>query len=203
MTCLYELCLIKSCPADFLTPGNFREMSSFPETKAEKWLMPSQAKLFLKYHRKQFSRVYPKGSRLDSSNYDPIRLWNCGVQMVSLNYQTPDRSMQLNQAKFRDNGASGYVLRPEFMFRDDFDPYVRKQTPGVNPLTLSIQVRIGSVVCCNQLISDHQVIGARHLTKSGRGIISPYVEIEIIGAEYDCNRWKSNIIRESCFLLEL
>lgn len=37
--------------------------------------------------------------------------------MVALNYQTGDKPMQLNQAKFRDNGACGYLLKPEFMSR--------------------------------------------------------------------------------------
>lgn len=39
----------------------------------------------------QFSRVYPKGQRIDSSNYNPIPFWNSGGQMVALNYQTPGR----------------------------------------------------------------------------------------------------------------
>ena len=34
-------------------------------------------------------RTYPKGTRFDSSNYDPTLLWGCGVQMVALNFQTP------------------------------------------------------------------------------------------------------------------
>ena len=69
--------------------GNFSEMSSFPETKVERLLVPGQVQFFMRYHRLQFSRVYPKGSRIDSSNYDPVRLWNVGCQMVALNYQTP------------------------------------------------------------------------------------------------------------------
>ena len=32
-----------------------------------------------------------------------------------------------------------------------------------------------------------QIIGARHLVKSGRGIASPFVEVEVVGAEYDSN----------------
>lgn len=56
------------------------------------------------YNKNQLSRVYPKGSRMDSSNYDPMPMWNCGCQMVSLNYQTPDRSMQLNEGRFMRNG---------------------------------------------------------------------------------------------------
>lgn len=35
------------------------------------------------------SRVYPKGQRIDSSNYNPVPFWNVGCQMVALNYQTP------------------------------------------------------------------------------------------------------------------
>jgi phosphatidylinositol phospholipase C zeta len=36
-----------------------------------------------------FSRVYPKGQRIDSSNYCPVPFWNVGSQMAALNYQTP------------------------------------------------------------------------------------------------------------------
>ena len=35
----------------------------------------------LGYHNKQITRVYPKGTRLDSSNYDPVPFWNFGVQV--------------------------------------------------------------------------------------------------------------------------
>ena len=72
-------------------------------------MVPNRAK-FLKYivflddiytyHHRQLSRVYPRGTRFDSSNYDPIPFWNFGVQMCALNYQTPDRAMQLNNGMF-------------------------------------------------------------------------------------------------------
>jgi len=38
-------------------------------------------------------------------------------------------------------------------------------------------------------------MAARHLMKSGRGIISPFVEVEIVGTDYDANKYKTNIIR--------
>ena len=38
---------------------------------------------------RQFVRTYPAGTRIDSSNYDPIPLWNHGIHMVALNVQTP------------------------------------------------------------------------------------------------------------------
>lgn len=38
------------------------------------------------------SRIYPKGTRIDSSNYSPQLFWNVGCQMVALNYQTMGRN---------------------------------------------------------------------------------------------------------------
>jgi len=48
---------------------------------------------FALFEQVQFSRVYPKGQRIDSSNYNPIPLWNSGCQMVALNYQTAGKGM--------------------------------------------------------------------------------------------------------------
>lgn len=31
-----------------------------------------------------FHRIYPKGTRFDSSNYDPVPFWNVGAQFVAL-----------------------------------------------------------------------------------------------------------------------
>ena len=117
-------------------------MSSLPESKAEKWINQQNCKFFNEYHRLQLSRVYPAALRLDSSNYDPTRIWNAGVQMAALNYQTPDRAMQLNQGKFLDNGGCGYVLKPDFMFTEppnEFDVYDRENS-NLRPVSLSIRV---------------------------------------------------------------
>lgn len=67
---------------------DFREVRSFVENKAESILRQKPSEL-LRYNRKALTRVYPKGPRVDSSNYDPLHLWLCGAQMVALNYQTP------------------------------------------------------------------------------------------------------------------
>lgn len=95
-------------------------------------------------------------------------MWNSGCQMVALNYQTGDKSMQLNQAKFKENGNCGYLLKPEFMFRHDFNPYDKSLLHEVDSLKI-----------------DLKIIGARHLMRSGRGTASPSVEVEIIGADFD------------------
>jgi hypothetical protein len=45
-------------------------MSSFSETSALGYLK-SQAIEFVNYNKRQISRLYPKGARVDSSNYMP------------------------------------------------------------------------------------------------------------------------------------
>ncbi|XP_055373041.1 1-phosphatidylinositol 4,5-bisphosphate phosphodiesterase gamma-1 [Condylostylus longicornis] len=147
----------------------FYEMSSFPETKAEKQFLQQNTLLFLSYHRQQISRVYPKGQRLDSSNFNPINFWNVGSQMIALNYQTADKPMQLNQAKFRDNGSCGYILKPNFMFNSIFDPNDPSTLIGVPEKIITIRI-----------------IAARHLCRSGKNIPNnPLVAIEVLGASFD------------------
>lgn len=41
-----------------------------------------------------------------------------------------------------------------------------------------------------------QVLGARHLPKNGRGIVCPFVEIEVAGAEYDSTKQKTEFVGE-------
>uniref|UniRef100_A0A8D0L4P6 Phosphoinositide phospholipase C n=1 Tax=Sphenodon punctatus TaxID=8508 RepID=A0A8D0L4P6_SPHPU len=63
------------------------EMSSFVETKGLEQLTKSPME-FVEYNKKQLSRIYPKGTRVDSSNYMPQVFWNTGCQMVALNFQS-------------------------------------------------------------------------------------------------------------------
>jgi phosphatidylinositol phospholipase C beta len=63
------------------------EMSSFSEEKAQN-LIRDYAKDFLAYNQRQISRIYPRGTRLDSRNFNPYIFWPIGCQMVALNYQT-------------------------------------------------------------------------------------------------------------------
>ena len=71
------------------------------------------SKMLLSYTRRNLIRVYPRGTRLLSSNMDPLPFWRSGCQMVALNYQAKDRPLLLNRALFRQNGRCGYVLKPK------------------------------------------------------------------------------------------
>lgn len=42
---------------------------------------------FARFTQRNILRVYPAGSRVDSSNYNPIMAWNHGAQMVAQNMQ--------------------------------------------------------------------------------------------------------------------
>ncbi|XP_031721784.1 1-phosphatidylinositol 4,5-bisphosphate phosphodiesterase beta-4 [Anarrhichthys ocellatus] len=81
-------------------------MSSFNESVGLGYLKTNAIE-FVNYNKRQMSRIYPKGGRVDSSNYMPQIFWNAGCQMVSLNFQTPDLAMQLNQGKYEYNGSCG------------------------------------------------------------------------------------------------
>lgn len=48
-------------------------MSSFSETAALNYLKTSSVE-FVNYNKRQMSRIYPKGTRADSSNYMP-QVW--------------------------------------------------------------------------------------------------------------------------------
>uniref|UniRef100_A0A4W5MXW5 Phosphoinositide phospholipase C n=1 Tax=Hucho hucho TaxID=62062 RepID=A0A4W5MXW5_9TELE len=124
-------------------------------------------------------QVYPRGQRLDSSNYDPLPMWLCGSQLVALNFQTPDKPMQLNQALFMLGGGSGFVPQPDIMRDDTFDPF-DKDTLRLEPITIQLQV-----------------LGARHLPKNGRSIVCPFVEVEVCGADYDCSKSKTDVVADN------
>ncbi|NWX44795.1 PLCG1 phosphodiesterase, partial [Steatornis caripensis] len=170
----------------------YRDMSSFPETKAEKYANRSKGKKFLQYNRRQLSRIYPKGQRLDSSNYDPLPMWICGSQLVALNFQTPDKPMQLNQALFMLGGRSGYVLQPDIMRDETFDPFDKNSLKIVEPITVQLQAKL-------TLLFLLQILGARHLPKNGRSIVCPFVEVEVCGSEYDNSKNKTDVVADNGF----
>ncbi|KAK5893669.1 hypothetical protein CgunFtcFv8_006520 [Champsocephalus gunnari] len=145
------------------------EMSSLVETKGMDILKASPIK-FVEYNKNQLSRIYPKGTRVDSSNYMPQLFWNVGCQMVALNFQTLDLPMQLNMGVFEYNGHSGYLLKPEFMRRTDkqFDPFTENIVDGIVANTVKIRVISG------QFLTDKKV-----------GV---YVEVDIFGLPADTKR---------------
>ena len=64
---------------------------------------------------RRLCRAFPRGSRADSSNMDPLAAWRTGASMIALNLQTNDLPTQLHHALFALGGGLGYVLKPAEM----------------------------------------------------------------------------------------
>ena len=90
----------------------YYQMTSINENKAVR-LLKREAVDFVQHTAQRLVRVYPQGHRINSSNFDPQFFWNIGVQMVALNYQTPDEGTWDNHAFFLRNGGCGYIRKPD------------------------------------------------------------------------------------------
>ncbi|KAH6660464.1 putative 1-phosphatidylinositol-4,5-bisphosphate phosphodiesterase 1 [Truncatella angustata] len=72
--------------------------------------MPGNSEKIAIHNSKNLMRVYPKGTRISSTNLKPATFWAIGAQICALNWQTFGASLQLNEALF--SGTDGYVLKP-------------------------------------------------------------------------------------------
>ncbi|CAL1548507.1 unnamed protein product [Lymnaea stagnalis] len=151
------------------------EMNSFSESHALKLAM-SCPEEFVNHNKKFLARIYPNGMRVDSSNYNPQDLWNCGCHMVALNYQTAGLMMDLYHGWFQKNGGCGYILKPAIMREEIayFSANTRDVIPGVSPQILHIKI-----------ISGQNFPKPKGSAAKG-DVTDPYVTIEAFGIPADC-----------------
>nr|XP_002196555.4 1-phosphatidylinositol 4,5-bisphosphate phosphodiesterase zeta-1 isoform X1 [Taeniopygia guttata] len=158
------------------------ENNSIGESQARK-LAKISAKEFISHTTRFITRIYPKGTRMSSSNYNPVEFWNVGCQMVALNFQTPGTQMELQDGKFLDNGGCGYVLKPAFL-RDRNTTFTPRNVGAYSkPMSLSIR-----------LISGHQLPPSA-MSKTNKA--DPLVQIEIYGVPEDQARKKSSVVKSN------
>jgi hypothetical protein len=131
------------------------DMVSFSETKVLRIINNNEQKAtcWKNFNKTHMTRTYPSGTRVDSSNFNPVLHWSLGCQMVALNFQTVDSSMTINDGRFRENGGCGYVLKSVNSF------------PG-NNMSLRITVLSGSCL-------------PKPYGESSGEVISPYVIIRL------------------------
>ncbi|CAA2975287.1 phosphoinositide phospholipase C 2-like [Olea europaea subsp. europaea] len=106
-------------------PDKVRRLS-LSEQELEKAVI-NHGKDIVRFTQRNILRIYPKGTRFNSSNYNPLVGWMHGAQMVAFNMQGYGRSLWLMHGKFRANGGCGYVKKPEFLLKagphnEVFDP---------------------------------------------------------------------------------
>ncbi|XP_030842228.1 1-phosphatidylinositol 4,5-bisphosphate phosphodiesterase epsilon-1 [Strongylocentrotus purpuratus] len=135
---------------------------------------------FVEHTEYQLMRTYPAGMRIDSSNYNPFIYWSFGVQLVALNYQTDDPSLQTYFAMFERTGNCGYVLKPTILWDRNHPAFNRfnaynKSFDGMPIKELTIQIVSG------QFLSLTNPLG------------SVFVEVEVMGIPADCAKWKTKI----------
>ncbi|XP_044308102.1 1-phosphatidylinositol 4,5-bisphosphate phosphodiesterase zeta-1, partial [Varanus komodoensis] len=158
----------------------FYENNSIGEAKARK-LAKLKGNEFVQHTVRFLTRIYPKGIRANSSNYNPQEFWNVGCQLVALNFQTAGVQMDLQTGKFLENGCSGYILKPECLRNRDteFTPYAI--TANHHPVVLTIK-----------LISGNQ-LPPSSLSRSNKA--DPLVVVEIYGVPEDQAKQHSCVVK--------
>uniref|UniRef100_F7E2P1 Phosphoinositide phospholipase C n=1 Tax=Monodelphis domestica TaxID=13616 RepID=F7E2P1_MONDO len=165
---------------------SYWEICSFSETEASR-IANEYPEDFVNYNKRFLSRVYPSAVRIDSSNLNPQDFWNCGCQIVAMNFQTPGPMMDLHTGWFLQNGGCGYVLRPSVM-RDEvsyFSANTKGIVPGVSPQVLHIKI-----------ISGQNFPKPKGACAKG-DVIDPYVCIEIHGIPADCSEQRTKTVQQN------
>ncbi|KAK5944300.1 hypothetical protein PMZ80_003581 [Knufia obscura] len=159
-------------PAD-LEFQKFNHIFSINENTALTVSKHQDSKVPFEKHNTSFMcRIYPRGTRLNSSNFDPNTFWRRGVQMVALNWQTYDIHMQMNQAMFAaSNDRTGYVLKPPYL-RDPARFGAAEQKVKLPHKRINFSVKI---------ISAQQLPLLSIMGKNDH--ISPFVEVQMFSAE--------------------
>ncbi|XP_038671803.1 1-phosphatidylinositol 4,5-bisphosphate phosphodiesterase eta-1 isoform X2 [Scyliorhinus canicula] len=173
---------------DLLGKGPAGKVLSLSETQANQ-LLHQKPEYFNRFNQKQLTRIYPSAYRIDSSNFNPQEYWNVGCQMVALNYQSDGRMLQLNRALFMLNGNCGYVLKPQSMCQDVFNPFSEDPLHGHPKKQLTLKI-----------ISGQQLPKPPRSMLGDRGeIIDPFVEVEIIGLPIDCCKEQTRVVDDNGF----
>nr|AFN53674.1 hypothetical protein [Linum usitatissimum] len=110
---------------------------SLSEQKLEK-ATENHGKEVIRFTQKNILRVFPKGTRVTSSNYKPLIGWMHGAQMVAFNMQGYGRALWLMHGMFRSNGGCGYVKKPDILMNPDklFNP--KSQLPVKKTLKVKV-----------------------------------------------------------------
>ncbi|KAG2339382.1 PLC-like phosphodiesterase [Suillus weaverae] len=140
-------------------------MFSLSEKTANKVMKQGMVDL-IKHNRTHLVRIYPKGLRVNSSNYLPHRYWAAGAQLVAINWQTFDLGYMINHAMFQRNGRAGYVLKPLALRTHDKALLSRHTQHSLDIVVISAQ----------QLPRPKDSLGHEIMDKS---MVDPYVEVSI------------------------
>uniref|UniRef100_A0A3Q2XGN6 Phosphoinositide phospholipase C n=1 Tax=Hippocampus comes TaxID=109280 RepID=A0A3Q2XGN6_HIPCM len=136
---------------------DFNEMSSFKESKAFN-LAESASGAFTRHNVDKLSRTYPAGSRTDSSNYNPVPMWNAGCQIGAPpplgRPPASRRGAQLPDARQGDPPCHGRVVKRVISAQQLPKLNVDKQKSIVDPL---VRVEVYGVRADNASKETHRI----------------------------------------------
>ncbi|KAJ7050569.1 PLC-like phosphodiesterase [Mycena amicta] len=141
------------------------QIFSLSESKANKFIKGgAELENLIRHTQTHVVRIYPKGTRVNSTNYEPLQYWAAGCQLVALNIQTLDLGYRINQAMFMRCGRQGYVLKPPAL-RDPTFKLLQNRTQAFFDVT---------IISAQQVPLPKDASGREILEKSN---IDPYVEV--------------------------
>ncbi|KAF8666915.1 hypothetical protein HU200_053444 [Digitaria exilis] len=97
----------------------------------------------IRFTQRNLLRIFPRSTRITSSNYNPMMGWRYGVQMVAANMQGHGRKLWLTQGMFRANGGCGYVKKPDILMNSDPDKLFDPRADLPVKTTLKVTVYMG------------------------------------------------------------
>ncbi|KAM4636939.1 1-phosphatidylinositol 4,5-bisphosphate phosphodiesterase epsilon-1 [Discoglossus pictus] len=158
-------------------------ISSLNENAAKRLCRRYSQKL-IQHTSYQLLRTYPAATRIDSSNPHPLIFWLHGIQLVALNYQTDDLSLQLNAAMFEANGGCGYVLKPPVLWDKSCPMYqifspLDRDVENMEPAMYSLSIVSGQNVCPSNSTG------------------SPCIEIDVLGMPVDSCHFRTKPIHRN------
>ncbi|OMJ76349.1 hypothetical protein SteCoe_24291 [Stentor coeruleus] len=168
--------------SEFNLEKEYNDIVSLREKKLLKLVKKHGSDEIIKYHSKYFTRIYPKSGRIKSSNFNPLDFWIYGSQMTAINYQSTDIGKLINNAWFLGNGKCGYVLKPNYMR----DPMNGIDIGGLNTPAIEICMELISGFNLPKIEGEHE-------------IISPRVEIAVMGIPQDCQKFVSKAVQKNGF----
>ncbi|AET38524.1 phosphatidylinositol phospholipase C Ecym_3005 [Eremothecium cymbalariae DBVPG len=131
-----------------------------------------------KHNRRHLMRTYPHALRYKSSNFDPIKCWKVGVQMVATNWQTYDLGQQVNQAMFGSFDHKEFPWHPGYVRKPD---YLLKQVSKTKDLLKIYESATSKISITIDIISAQLLPKLKSINKDTGITFAPFVVTDIIG----------------------
>ncbi|KAI0064963.1 PLC-like phosphodiesterase [Artomyces pyxidatus] len=130
-------------------------------------LLPTHLDPLVQHSQLHMRRVYPRGTRIESSNMNPVKHWRSGSQITAVNWQKYDRGVQINEAMFA--GTPGWVVKPAALL------------PGYGDAPAKVTVK------CS-------IIGLSSLPTSHDSSVSVYIQAQLFHFT-STDEWRSKTVQ--------